>query len=85
MVVALCFLLSSPSYRQGAWRIFRIMLSSVNAYTILKILQAILTNFFYSQVDGVPINARVLIVSGAVFCVTMALWGSQVIFLGPKN
>lgn len=79
LVISLSFLLSSPSYRQCTWRIFRILLSSVNAYTILRILQAILTNFFYSQIDGVLANARVSIVRGAVFCVTMALWGSQVV------
>lgn len=41
-------------------------------------LQRILTNFFHSYSTDIPQHFIIIIIRGAVFCLAMALWGSQV-------
>ncbi|KAI1709848.1 tuberin domain-containing protein [Ditylenchus destructor] len=77
LVVCLCLLITNPAHSSNAWKLMRILLSSVNAYAVLRILQHLLTRFFHTHNGGIPKNSLVMIIRGAVFSVAMALWGSQ--------
>jgi hypothetical protein len=74
----MCLLTCHPEHSLKAWRVMRIVLTSVNAYSALKMLQGILTNLTHSDNECTSHSVVVKIVRGAVFCVAMALWGSQV-------
>lgn len=43
-----------------------------------RMLQTILSNFFHSYSDSIPKTSLIIIIRGAVFCIAMALWGSEV-------
>uniref|UniRef100_A0A914C549 Rap-GAP domain-containing protein n=1 Tax=Acrobeloides nanus TaxID=290746 RepID=A0A914C549_9BILA len=77
LISTMCLLTCHPDHSMKAWRVMRIVLTSVNAYSALKMLQGILTNLTHSDNECTSHGVVVKIVRGAVFCVAMALWGSQ--------
>ncbi|KAH7723216.1 rap/ran-GAP family protein [Aphelenchoides avenae] len=75
--MTLCPLAALEEHSGYAWKLLRLILSSVNAYSALRLLQEMLSELPSNPANKVPHHKLVVILRGAVFTVSMALWGAQ--------
>lgn len=77
VIMTLCPLSAQEEYSGYAWKLMRLILSSVNAYSALRLLQEVLSDLPANASERIPHQKLVVILRGAVFTVSMALWGAQ--------